>query len=399
MVALAATPAMAQWTQWGGPNQNFQAKGSKGLAKDWPTEGPPKLWERELGEGYSAILVDKGKLFTMRRVENEETVICMNAKTGETVWEYKYEASPHEGHMEQFGNGPRSTPLILGDFIYAIGVSSQMHCLDKKTGKVVWSHNLWEEFDGNILPHGYSSSPIAYKDTIITLVGGKGASIVAFNKGDGSVAWKNLDFENSYSTPKIMKVDGQKQLVTFMGSEVIGVDPTNGELKWQFAHGNKWKQNVCMPVMAGNTLFISSPEAGARGLRIKKKKGGKFEVNEVWSTKKIQFYHVSAVDRGGFVYASTGTMGPAFMAAINIKTGEIAWRKRGLAKANCVLADGRLVIVDEDGHIALATATPKDFKLHSKVKMLEAKAWTVPTVVGKTLFVRDQKKIMALNLG
>ena len=92
-------------------------------------------------------------------------------------------------------------------------------------------------------------------------------------------------------------------------------------------------------------------------------------------------------------------MGPAFMAAINIKTGEIAWRKRGLAKANWVLADGRLVIVDEDGYIALATATPKDFKLHSKVKMLEAKAWTVPTVVGKTLFVRDQKKIMALNLG
>ncbi len=119
----------------------------------------------------------------------------------------------------------------------------------------------------------------------------------------------------------------------------------------------------------------------------------------LWSTRKIQFYHVSAVDQDGYVYASTGTMGPAFMAAVDIQTGKIAWRKRGLAKSNCVLADGRLIIVDEDGNIALATATPKEFKVHSKVKMLEKVSWTVPTVVGKRLYVRDQKNILALNIG
>ena len=396
-LALAPAQVLAQWTQWGGPKQNFHAK-SRGLAKDWPTEGPPKIWERELGDGYSAILVDKGKLYTMRRIDNKETVICLNAKDGKTVWEYKYDSAPKEGHAVQFGEGPRSTPLIDGDYIYAIGVASQMHCLDKKTGEVIWTRNLWDEFEGNVLPHGYSSSPIAYKKTIITLVGGKDAAIVAFNKSDGSVAWKNLSFENSYSTPKIMKVRGKDQLVTFMASEVIGADPTNGELKWQFAHGNQWKQNVCMPVLSKNTLFISSPEAGARGLKISRK-GDDYSVEEVWSTRKIQFYHVSAVDQGGFVYASTGTMGPAFMAAIDIETGEIAWRKRGLAKANCVMADGRLIIVDEDGNLALATATPKTFKVHSKVKMLEKVSWTVPTVVGKKLYVRDKKNILALNIG
>ncbi len=386
------------WTQWGGPGQEFQAA-SRGLATEWPEEGPPKLWSRELGDGYSAILAEAGKLYTMYRTDEKEAVISLDAATGETLWEHRYDHSPHEGHVAQFGEGPRSTPLISGNRIYTIGVAGKMHCLNKKNGKVVWSHDLWEEFGGTILNHGYSSSPIEYGNNIITLVGGEGHGIVAFDKKTGEVAWKNQDFENSYSTPRILEVDGQKQLVVFMATELIAVDPENGALKWSYPHENQWKQNIAMPVMADSKhLFLSSPTAGARGLKLTNK-GEKTEVEEIWSTRKIQFYHVSTVRDGDYVYGSTGTMGPAFMAAVNIKTGEIAWRERGFAKANLLSAEGRVYILDENGVLGLASVSPKEMKLHGKAEVLEKAAWTVPTIVGRTMYLRDKKTIMALDLG
>jgi outer membrane protein assembly factor BamB len=390
--------AAGRWNQWGGPNQDFRAQ-SSGLAGAWPEAGPPRLWTRELGEGYSAILVDGDRLYTMYRKGDEEAVICLDASDGTTIWEQRYEHAARDGHVQEFGDGPRSTPLLTGGRVYTIGVGGLMHCLDQQSGKPIWSHDLWDEFGGNVLPHGYSSSPIEYKDTVIALVGGEGQSIVAFDKRDGSVRWKALSYRNSYSTPRILQVDGEDQLVTFMATALIGVDPNNGELRWEYAHENTWNQNINMPVMADpNHLFLSSPEAGARGLKLTRN-GATTAVEEVWSTRKIQFYHVSTVRDGDFVYGSTGTRAPAFMAAVNIRTGDIAWRKRGFAKANVVAADGRLIILDEDGKLYLATATPQDLTVHSQVQLLDDVAWTVPTIVGRTLYVRDKQNILALDLG
>lgn len=396
--AGAGEPA-GTWTQWGGPHQDFRAP-SASLAKSWPEGGPEKLWSRELGEGYSAILVEDGRLYTMYRDGEQEAVICLDAASGESIWEHKYEASPSEAHVHQFGDGPRSTPLIAGNRIYTIGVAGLMHALDKKTGKVAWSVDLWGEgFGGTVLQHGYSSSPIEYKETVIALVGGEEASIVAFKKKDGSVAWKSGSYANSYATPKLLDIDGEQQLVTFLANAVIGVDPANGDLKWEYAHQNQSGQNISPPMMAdANHMLISSPEAGARGLKLTRN-GDKTEVEEIWSSRKIQFYHVSTVRDGDWVYGSTGLMAPAFMAAVNIKTGEIGWRKRGFAKANCVGADGRLFILDEDGKLYMATATPEDLTVHSEAEILEKVAWTVPTIVGRTMFVRDKKSLLALDLG
>ena len=127
--------------------------------------------------------------------------------------------------------------------------------------------------------------------------------------------------------------------------------------------------------------------------------GGETKVEELWSTRKIQFYHVNTVRDGDWVYGSTGTMAPAFMAAINIRTGEIGWRERGFAKANCIMADGRLLVLDEDGNLGMTTVSPTELVLHAKVELLDKVAWTVPTVVGKTMYVRDKTKIIALDLG
>lgn len=391
-----AEPSSGDWTRWGGPNQDFRAVGGR-LAASWPEEGPTRLWSRELGDGYSAILTDNGRLYTMYRDGDTEAVICLNADNGRTIWERRYDHAPAEGHVQQFGAGPRSTPLIDGDRLYTIGVAGKMHALDKNNGNVLWTHDLWSDFGGNFLEHGYASSPVAYQNMVIVLVGGEGQSIVAFDKKDGSVVWKGLDFENSYSTPRIFDVGGKDQLITFMADALIGVDPNNGALEWQYAHKNQMGQNIAMPVMVDGYLFLSSPEAGAKGLKLSRKED-KTAIEEIWSTRKIQFYHVSTVRDGDFVYGSTGTMAPAFMAAINVKTGEIAWRKRGFAKANVVHADGRLLILDEDGKLYLTTATPEDLTVHSEVELLDKVSWTVPTVVGRRLYVRDKVNIVALDL-
>ncbi len=395
--------ALAQWTQWGGPDQEFKAP-AKDLAAAWPEGGPKKVWDRALGEGYTAILVDDGKLYTMYRDHeaDKEVVIAMDAASGKTVWEYKYDAKPAKGHTMQFGDGPRSTPCIVGDRLYTIGISGSMHCLNKKDGKPIWHKELWNDMKGNTLPHGYSSSPIAYQDKIIVLVGANDNSIVAFNQSDGSIAWKSSEsFENSYSTPKIMKVGGKDELITFMATEIVGLNPNSGEVEWKMAQANQWKQNVCMPVIDDNDVLVfSSPVAGTHGVKLTRK-DGKVDVEKLWSQRKVQFYHGTSIRMGDYVYGFTGgaTGGPAFFAAVNINDGKIAWRKRGFAKATVIEADGRMIILDEDGVLALATATPDEFKVVSKFNLMEKVAWTVPTLVGDKLYVRDKKNIMALDLG
>ncbi len=397
VATLAAEPA-SRWAQWGGPNRDFQAPAA-GLAASWPEDGPKKLWSRDLGDGYSTVLVDGERLYTMYRAADKEAVIALERKTGKTIWEQRYDSAPRDGHISQFGDGPRATPLLSGDRLYTIGVSGMMHSLKTADGSVVWSHDLWGEgFDGSFLNHGYSSSPVEYGDTVIALVGGEGASLVAFAKQDGKVVWKSQSFKNSYSAPQILHAAGRDQLITYMAEELVGIDPATGELLWRYEIANQWKQNISMPVLVeGRYLFLTSIQAGARGLELVAK-DGKIEVLEHWSTRKIQLHHSNVVRQGDWVYGTTGGGGVYFMAAVNARTGEIGWRKRGFAKANCIGADGKLLILDENGKLYLATATPEDLVIHAEAQILEKAAWTAPTIVGNTMYVRDLKTIAALDL-
>lgn len=400
VAVLIAPASAADWPQWGGPHGNFKAD-AHSLAASWSESGPKELWKRDLGEGYSAIVADQSHLYTMYRADDKEIVIALDLATGKTAWEHRYESAPPEGHEQQFGDGPNATPLIWGDRLYTIGVAGKMHCLNKHDGKPYWSQELWKDLGGSVLEYGYSSSPIRYKNSVIVLAGGENSAIIAFHKDTGEILWKNQSFKNSYSTPRIINMHGEDQLVTFMANEAIGVNPDNGELRWRYEIGNQWGLNVNMPIWFedADTLFLSTTEAGARGLKITREGDG-FAVEETWKSRKIQFYHVTSVRLGDYVYGSTGgsTGGPAFFAAINAKTGKIAWRKRGFSKATCVYADGRLIILDEQGKLALTTATPEDLVIHSQIELLDRVSWTVPTVVGSRMYVRDKKTIRALDL-
>ncbi len=389
--------AQAEWPQWGGSGRNFVSK-STGLAASWSEKGPRQLWSRALGEGHSSILVDGDMLYTMYSRGEQEAVIALAASTGKTIWELKYDA-PTAGVNYEYGFGPHATPLLVGDLLYTVGSIGKLHAIDKKSGKVVWSQDLYKDLGGRKMGRGYSCSPLAYKNTIILTLGGPGQTFVAFNQKDGKVVWKNQSLELSPASPIIINVDGQDQLVAFMGKEVVGLDPNNGELFWSHPHVTEWGLNISTPVWGNdNLLFLSSAyNGGSRVLKLTRK-DGKTIVEELWFHRRLRVHHSTAIRIGDFIYASSGDFGPAFFSAVNLKTGEIAFQDRSFSKSNFVYADGKLIILDEDGNLALATVSPAGLKVISKVSVMKNLAWTVPTLVGTKLYLRDRRTITALDL-
>ena len=399
LTAMSASAQSSDWSQWGGPQRNFKSE-SKGLAMTWPETGPRRLWQRELGEGYSAIVADRGMLFTMYRKGDNEIVIALDAATGKTIWEYSYAAPFSAEYDMTYGPGPHATPLVAGNFVFSSGATGKLHGIDKKSGKLLWAHDLLNEFEGNVRVNGYSCSPVAYKDKVIMMVGGPGSSLIAFNQKDGSVNWKKHDFRNSTSSPIVINVDGQDQLVAFMWGEVVGVDPNNGALLWSHPHPVEHGLNTTTPVWGpDNLLFISSGyNGGSRVIKLSRS-GDKTTPEEVWAHRLMRVHFTNAIRVGDSVYGSSGDFGPAPFTAIDIKTGKVLWRNRSFPRASFLFADGRFVILDEDGQLLLAAPSAEGLTVVSKVQVLGSQSWTVPSLVGTRLYLRDRKNIVALDLG
>ena len=398
LLLLSITAVAQDWPQWGGPARNFKSE-AKGLAAAWPEGGPRRLWSRELGEGYSAIAAEGGKLFTMCRRGAQDVVIALDAATGKTVWEYAYDAPFTADYSMENGPGPHATPLVAGERVFTAGPTGKLNALDKRTGKLVWSHDLMNEYKGTVRVNGYACSPLAYRDTVIMMVGGAGNSLMAFEQKSGRVVWQKHNFKNSPGSPLIINVGGQDQLVAFMYDEIVGVDPQSGELLWHHAHPTEYGLNVSTPVWGEDgLLFVSSAYGGgSRVLRLTRE-GPKTKVEEAWAHKLMRIHYSNVVRLGDYVYGSSGDFGTAPLTALNVKTGKVAWRDRSFARASLVSAEGRLILLDEDGNLALASPTAEGLTVHSKVELLKGNAWTVPTLAGTKLYVRDRKNIMALEL-
>jgi outer membrane protein assembly factor BamB len=408
--ADAPTQANApiNWTQWGGPSRDFVSTAT-GLANSWPEGGPAKLWSRQLGDGYSGILVEGATVYTMYSIRDEkdnfkgsEVVVALDAGTGKTKWEYKYDAPwPKDKEMQmEFGPGPHSTPIIAGNRLITVGTTAKMFCLDKKTGKVLWSHDLQEEYKAELMNRGYGSSPLVYEENVILPIGGKGQALVAWHLSDGKEAWKGGDFDGTYSSLFPIKFSGEPQLLAFEAKEVCGLEPGSAKVKWSHPHKTQYGANISTPVYGDDgRIFISSAYGmGSRGVQLVSE-GGKITSKELWYNPKMKIHHATAVRIGDVIYGSSGDFGPAFLAAVDLKTGEFLWKERGFSKANIIAADGKLIILDEDGNLAIGKATPQKFTLLSRCQPLKKTAWTVPTLSGTHLFIRDRKSIMALDLG
>jgi outer membrane protein assembly factor BamB len=391
-----APPQAGDWTQFGGPHRDFTVDVT-GLASSWPEGGPRQIWKRQLGEGFSAIAVERGRLYTMYQRGGQEVVVSLDAATGKTLWEHAY-AAPITANMSR-APGPRSTPLVLGDGVFTTGATGKVHRLDKLTGRPVWSRDLFVELNGHVQDEYYAASPLAFRDTIILPVGAAGGSVMAFDRKTGAVVWKAHDFKISYASPLLIDVDGQPQAVLMMESEVIGIDPASGVLLWRHPHANQTKTNVSTPVWGGgNLLFCSSAyDSGSRVLKLSRR-GPATTVEELWYGRDLRVHVANAIRIGDAIYGSSGDFGPAFFTAVDARTGRLLWQQRGMVKSSLVHADGRFIMLNEDGELLLASPGAAGLVVHSKAQVLTATSYTPPTVSGTVVYLRDRKDVVALDL-
>ena len=409
-IAAQETNASAEWHAWGGPNGNFVVD-SPPLAETWPADGPPQRWSRPLGAGHSAILVGDGRLYTMYRVaygaggsgpfEPSETVVAMDAKTGRTLWEYTYPSK-----VQDFGQGagPHSTPLLVDGRLFTIGTNKELHVFDPASGDILWSRNLVEDFNAppllvrSMVKPGYGVSPIAYRDTIIIQVGGPGQAVMALRQDDGSVVWKSGSFLVSHSPAGFIDVDGERQLIVFAGQAVHGLNPDTGEILWAHPHDAGNDFNFQIPLWGNNVLFLSSGYiGGSRALRLTRERGIT-NVEELWYNPRLRFTFLNPLRLGDFVYGTSGQSASAVLTATHVLTGETAWQARGFSRANMIYADGKALVLQEDGTLSIVTLSPSGSTTLAEARLFNTTAWTAPTLVGTALYARDREKIVALDL-
>ena len=411
LVAQEVDPAL-DWWQWGGPSRDFLYD-VEGLAETWPTEGPPVIWSRPLGAGHSAIIAAGGRLYTMYRVAygeggsspwaGEEAVIAIGAATGETLWEYAYPSVVQD--FDQ-GAGPHATPLLLGDRLFTIGTNKELHVFDAATGEVVWSKNFVTDFGAppllirSMIKSGYGVSPLPYKDTIIVQVGGPGQAVMALRQDDGSVVWRSGSFLVSEAPPGLIDVDGERHLVVFAGQVVVGLDPDTGEILWAHPHdaGNDFNFQIPLWSDEDHILFLSSGYiGGSRAIQLTKD-GDVTRVEELWYDPQLRFTFLNPIRLGDFVYGTSGQGATAVMTATRVATGETAWRERGFSRASLLHADGKTLILEEDGDLSLVVLAPGGMTRLASTPLFDTRSWTAPTLVGTILYARDREKIVALDL-
>jgi len=387
------------WTQWGGPHRNFQTEAS-GLRGTWPATGPRVIWKRPLGEGYSSPVVENGVLYTMYGKPRAEVVLAANAETGQTLWEQSPPMTFQSDAAAEMGNGPYSTPLIVGDRLFTTGVAGRLQCLEKKTGKLLWTQQLWQDHQGTRLMYGYASSPIAFRETVIVPVGGPGKAVVAFQQADGKVVWGKNDFGNVYSSPVLINVGGLEQLAVLMDGAVIGINPHNGDLQWQVPFKADYSIAVATPVWGpDNLLFVSSEYGGGAKVIELQRSGLQTTAKELWSSNRLRLHHGNAMRIGDAIYFSSGGKGSqAILSAVDVRSGKIHWQERSIEKATFIWADQKLITLDQDGNLMIAHPSPQGFKIAAKAPLLTRLSWTPPVLVGTRLYIRDRQNMMAVDL-
>lgn len=404
--ARGAVVADSSWLQWGGPRRNFVVE-SAPLASQWPASGPKRLWSRTLGEGHSAIVVEGNRLYTMYRAggllsmvrrTQSETIGAFDVATGKTIWEHTFPSSTSGLNLGE-GAGPHSTPLIIGNTLFAIGSRMELFALDKATGKVLWQHDIIKELGSKEDDRGYSPSPLPYRDTILVPARGTGLAVIAFNQKTGAVVWKAGDYDTGPASPVLINVNGQDQAVISGADAMVGIDPANGTVLWRHPHKTDYGLNISTPVWGpDNLLFMSAAyNNGARMLKLAQA-GGKTTVQELWFQNRMRTHIGTAIRLGDFVVGSSGDFGPCPTVAVDVKSGTVLWQNRDFARSTFLYADNKLIIMDEDGNIGLAQPNRQGLNVLAKASVLTNRAWTVPTLVGSTLFVRDRAKMMAFDL-
>ncbi|MCI0446605.1 PQQ-like beta-propeller repeat protein [bacterium] len=383
---FSANPPSLDWPQYRGINRDGISR-ETGLLKTWPETGPKVFWKAEVGPAYSAIAASGGRLFTMDSKGADEFVVCFDATNGKELWRYRNDASFDNDQ----GNGPRSTPVVDGNMVYALGALGQLTALSTQDGKKVWAHNLKTEFGSEIPQWGTSTQPLVEKDLLIVDVGGdSGQSIMAFHKKNGTIQWKTHTDKQGYSTPIAVTVNSTRQILVFTGTTLVSVSP-QGNFLWKYPWRTSYDANIASPIfVAPDKVFISSSyDTGAALLQIKGS-----SVQEIWKSRIMKNHFNSSVVDGNNLYG----FDDAILKCIDVITGAEKWKQSGFGKGSLILADGHLIVLSERGKLALVEATPTAYKEVASFQALDGKCWTMPTLANGKLYLRNQKSLVSFDL-
>ena len=398
-IANGSLATAADWTQFRGNHRDGKSD-EKGLANQWPTEGPKLLWQaNQLGSGYSSPSVAGGLayLITNQGLETEEA-IAISMADGKVQWKTKLgKVGANRGPQYP---GSRSTPTIDGDRIYALGSDGDLACLDAKRGTVLWTKNLQRDLGGKPGSWAYTESPLIDGDRLICSPGGPDATVVALQKGTGELIWKCATEEGdeaSYSSPIQAEIDGVPQYVLFLSKGVAGIDAKTGKFLWRYKKTADQAANVQTPVVSGNFVYTGASRVGGSVAAIT---NGATEAKEVYFSKTLPTGMGGAVLVGDYLY---GTSGPTIL-CVKYSTGEIQWQERSIGASSICYADGKLYLHGENNDIAVVEANPTAYKLLGKAtppnapERGQSKAWTYPAISDGKMLVFDAGSLWCYDI-
>lgn len=415
LAALGAAPSTLRptppgdWPQWRGPARDGKSTES-GLLPSWDAP-PPLAWKAAgLGTGFASVSIADGRIFTMGDLDGGQHVIALDRDGGKQLWKTQIGDT-----FEKTGyHGPRCTPTVDGDTVYALGTGGELAALDVATGDVRWQKSLPRDFGGRMMSGwAYSESPLVDGDRLICTPGGSEAAMVALDKRTGSVIWKaavpSLGEAGKdgagYSSIVVSEACGTRQYVQLMGRGVVGIDADSGKFLWGYNRVANRTANIPTPLVEGDYVFCSSGyQTGAALLKLNRTGGG-IEAEEVYflPASTFQNHHGGMVMLGDYVYAGNGHNN-GFPVCLEWKTGKVVWnggRGPGNNSAAITYADGHVYFRYQNGVMALIEATPEGYRLKGSFEIpdCESPSWPHPVVAGGKLYLREQDQLFCYDIG
>ncbi len=387
----------SDWPQWRGPDRTDRSD-ETGLLKTWPAGGPKQVWLfKNAGIGYSGFSVVKGVLYTMGAREQQEYLIALDASTGAEKW-----STPiGDTYSNNWGDGPRGTPTVDGDRVYALSAKGSLVAAQASDGKVLWKHTM-EEFGGKLPGWGFCESVLVEGDKVIATPGGSKGALVALNKNSGALIWQSSSFtdEAHYSSTLLASLNGKRQIIQLTPKNVVGINSEDGATLWQSPWGGKVAV-IPSPIFHNNHVYITSGYGvGCKLVKI----GPDNQVSDVYENKVMKNHHGGVILVGDYLYGHSDGAG---WVCQNFMTGTEVWSTKQFGKGAVTYADGKLYCLEEgSGTVALVDASPTSWVEHGRftlapqttLRKKDGRIWTHPVISGGKLYLRDQEIIYCYNI-
>lgn len=384
------------WPQYNGPRRD-NISTETGLLKSWPDDGPPRAWTASgLGEGYSAVSVSDGRVFTMGNIGDEEHVIALDLQSGQKLWSTR----SGRAFRENMGNGPRSTPTVDGDRVYALGANGDLVCLEASSGTRRWHVNILDAFGGNNIQWGISESVLVDGDRVICTPGGREATFAGLNKMTGKLVWRSQvprGGNASYSSITPIVVDGMKQYVNFTSSGVMGIRATDGQPLWGHTESSNTTANCSSPVYENGMLFSASGYGTGGAMFRLSARGQQASSSVGYTTRNMKSHHGGMAIVNGCIYGTD----EGIMTCLDLKTGDVKWQNRSVGKGAITVADGHIYLRSEGGPVALIEVNPDSYVQKGRFdqpQRSDRPSWPHPVIARGMLFLRDMDRLLVYRV-